>query len=237
MNPKYAATLLLMLSPAPAQQLSEADTGRVMDRLIRNSGQVLEVPSIQQAIQRLGDRVVENSGYPERRSFTFVVLNDPVPNGFSVPGGYVYVTTGLLNLAGSRDEAAAILAHEVAHVQARRQTKIRFSLQKSFLTLPYCAQVDTPVGCLALVILGGFHEETLHPEFQADELAVAYCRQAAFDGTRLADVLSRVAAFSAPGVPALPGWHRQWPANRYPNLEERIRRIRQVPAAKKSSNR
>ena len=48
-------------------------------------------------------------------SFHFILLNEPVPNAFSVPGGNVYVTTGMLSYLRNKDELAGVLCHEVNH--------------------------------------------------------------------------------------------------------------------------
>jgi len=51
--------------------------------------------------------------------WTFVVLDSPEANAFSAPGGYVFVTTGLLKLTDNEAQLAAALGHEIGHVQAR----------------------------------------------------------------------------------------------------------------------
>ena len=52
-------------------------------------------------------------------NITFTVLDSPIVNAFAMPGGYVYVTRGLLALANSEAEVAGVLAHEIGHVTAR----------------------------------------------------------------------------------------------------------------------
>ena len=58
--------------------------------------------------------------------FTFTVLNSPEVNAFALPGGYVYVTRGLVALANSEAELAAVIGHEIGHVVARH-TAQRYS--------------------------------------------------------------------------------------------------------------
>jgi len=57
-----------------------------------------------------GDRPVPLAGYH------FIVLNSPEINAFAAPGGYIFITTGILRLARNEDEVAGILAHEMCHV-------------------------------------------------------------------------------------------------------------------------
>ena len=67
-------------------------------------------------------RVSEVAGLP----YTFTVLNDDKVNAFALPGGYVYITRGLLALADNEAEMAGVLAHEIGHVTARH-TAQRYS--------------------------------------------------------------------------------------------------------------
>ncbi|HEY2015155.1 MAG TPA: M48 family metalloprotease, partial [Bryobacteraceae bacterium] len=55
--------------------------------------------------------------------FTFQVIEGEAPNAFALPGGYIFVYTGLLNIASEEDEFAGAVAHEIAHVAARHMTR------------------------------------------------------------------------------------------------------------------
>ena len=265
MEPKknVALSLLLTLCISPtaaAQKFHEANLGQYMDRLVRDDSQVLEAPALQQAVADLGATVVESSGNPNRFKFSFTVLNDPVPNAFSGPGGYVYITTGLLGLCSSRDEVVAVLAHEVAHVNQRHQTRFMRAPKSAFaVTLAFqfgsqmaasavasryassyfvsyrTEQIAKLLGSAVAMFVNGMGVTAINAiyasygagdEFTADALALDYCRKAGFDAGRLADIISKVAGFSAPGLTALPGWHRELAADKYPKLEERIQRIK-----------
>ena len=57
--------------------------------------------------------------------FTFQIIEGDAPNAFALPGGYVFVYTGLIKIADEEDELAAALAHEIAHVAARHMTARR----------------------------------------------------------------------------------------------------------------
>ena len=51
--------------------------------------------------------------------WTFHVIDDPAPNAFALPGGFIYVTRGMLNRLTSEAELASVLSHDIAHVTAR----------------------------------------------------------------------------------------------------------------------
>ena len=59
----------------------------------------------------------------ENFEYTFRIMNDPLINAFSIPGGYVYVNTGLLDILQNEDELAAVLAHEIQHVEGHHLIK------------------------------------------------------------------------------------------------------------------
>ena len=71
-------------------------------------------------INRLGQNLVRNSD--AKLPFTFQVVEDDVPNAFALPGGFIFVNTGLIKLASEEDELAGAMAHEIAHVAARHMT-------------------------------------------------------------------------------------------------------------------
>jgi predicted Zn-dependent protease len=77
-------------------------------------------------VDRIGQRVAKSSLRPTL-VYKFHVIQSREINGFSIPGGHVYITTALLKLA-NEDELASVLAHEIGHVAARHSLK---TLQKS----------------------------------------------------------------------------------------------------------
>ena len=62
--------------------------------------------------------------------FQFHIADDPIPNAFALPGGYVYVTRGILSLMTTEDELACVMGHEIIHVTRRHSVK---QMRKSFL--------------------------------------------------------------------------------------------------------
>ncbi len=77
--------------------------------------------ALQRRIQRIGERIASSVGRElPNAQWEFVVFDDPkTVNAFALPGGKVGVYTGLINLASSDDEIAAVMGHEVAHVTSR----------------------------------------------------------------------------------------------------------------------
>ena len=69
-------------------------------------------------VTTIGERLGRESGRPGQE-FHFYIVNSPVENAFALPGGYIYITSGLIEKTHNASELAAVLAHEIGHVAAR----------------------------------------------------------------------------------------------------------------------
>lgn len=96
----------------PAQQ---EEYGRMLLAQLRHYGYVLEDPLVEGWLQSAGGRLGAVSDQPRQR-FTFFMMKDRSINAFATLGGYIGMNAGLVLTAGSEDEVAAVLAHEIAHV-------------------------------------------------------------------------------------------------------------------------
>jgi predicted Zn-dependent protease len=101
----------------------EVEVGRLQHpRMLATFGGAYEDRALDQYVGELTVRLMERSGAPNAvRSVT--VLNSPSVNAFALPGGYIYVTRGLLALASDEAELATVIAHEIGHVEARHPAK------------------------------------------------------------------------------------------------------------------
>ncbi len=83
---------------------------------------IVRDPAIQTDLDRIAARLTP---FSQRREVTyqFRIVNSAVVNAFAVPGGYVYVTRGLIEHAGAMDELAGILGHEIGHVEHRHSAR------------------------------------------------------------------------------------------------------------------
>jgi beta-barrel assembly-enhancing protease len=89
---------------------------------IEKQQKVVNDPAVQGYIDRLGKRILTGVKQVDF-DYTFKVVKDDTVNAFAVPGGHVYVHTGLIKSAASETELAAVMAHEVNHVVARHGTR------------------------------------------------------------------------------------------------------------------
>ena len=105
---------LVILSPE-----EENDIGaREHPNIIKNFGGIYDNQILKNYINELGNKIASNSEMPNIR-WTFTILDNPLVNAFALPGGYIYVTRGLLSLANDEAEIASVIGHEIAHVTAR----------------------------------------------------------------------------------------------------------------------
>ncbi|MFT6559718.1 M48 family metalloprotease [Sneathiella sp.] len=127
------------------------------------------------------------------------ILNSPVVNAFALPGGYVYVTRGLLALANNEAEVAGVLAHEVGHVIARHGAQ-RQGRATGIGILGAIAGILTQSGEVARLgqTLGGAYIAgySRDQEYEADQLGVKYLGLAGYPREAMGDFLARLEAHS-----------------------------------------
>jgi predicted Zn-dependent protease len=88
-------------------------------RQIRRTERLLDDPAAQALVARVGRRIADASGRTDLQWEFHVIDDDRVTNAFCLPGGKIFVYSGLLRRVGSEDELATVMAHEVAHALAR----------------------------------------------------------------------------------------------------------------------
>jgi predicted Zn-dependent protease len=109
----------------------ELEIGQDADSEIIAQYGLYDDPELTQYVDRLGQELLEVSHFnredtPEEyrnTPFTFRVLNSPVVNAFALPGGYVYVTRGLLSHLDNEAQLMVVLGHEIGHVAARHASQ------------------------------------------------------------------------------------------------------------------
>ena len=155
--------------------------------------------SLNAYVDRIGRRLLRVTETPNAR-FTFTIVNSDVVNAFALPGGYVYVSRGLLALANNEAELAGVIAHEIGHVTARH-TAQRYN--RAVFAQLGAAVLGTAAGNRAVsdianlgaaAYVQGYSREN---EFEADQLGIRYLVRAGYDPGAMADFLSTLGAESA----------------------------------------
>jgi predicted Zn-dependent protease len=164
----------------------EMALGKQLAQEVQRQAKVVEDPLISEYVNRVGQNLVRNSD--SRIPFTFQLIEGDSPNAFALPGGYIFVYTGLLKLADEEDELAAALAHEVAHVAARHMTKQATKSEiVNMASIPVGVILGGGIGSIAarqgasLGIPAVFLHFTRKDESEADYLGLQYMYAAGYD--------------------------------------------------------
>ena len=190
--------------------LSEAEElaiGQQQDAEIRREMGVYDDPELQRYINDIGQELARNSHRPNL-PWSFTIVDSPAINAFALPGGYIYVTRGLLAYLDDESELAGVLGHEIGHVTARhaaqaytRQAQANIGLTILSIFVPG-TQPFTDLGATGLGVL--FLRHGREAELEADRLGVEYGSGAGYDPSgvpRFLATLARVSAMSERGVP------------------------------------
>ncbi len=185
---RRVAALVCLLSWLPAAALAltaaeEQQLGRQFELRSRSTLPLVDDVEVNAYITRLGERIVATlKDQPFR--YRFFVINDARINAFAVPGGAIYVNSGLLMTAASDDEVAGVLAHEVAHVHNHhlgRQQDATKALNYATLLGVLLTVVQPAVGAGAAAI-GAATQLQYRREFEqeADFAGARYTHAAGF---------------------------------------------------------
>lgn len=148
-------------------------------------------------VTALGQQIVVKSRRPNL-AHQFFVLETDVINAFAAPGGYVYVTTGLMRNMGSRAELAGVLGHEVGHVSAYHGVE---ALELEFglgLLIDMVLGSDSAAGQV-VGYATGFYWNTAHSrdqELESDTLGVEFAHAAGYNPWGLVDFFEFLGAVS-----------------------------------------
>ena len=163
-------------------------------KIIKAFGGIYEDKNLQEYINNIGNRLAANSELPDIR-WTFTILDSPVVNAFALPGGYIYVTRGLISLANDESEIASVIGHEIAHVTARHTAERHAKATISGLGLEILdIVIGRPiVSNLANIGMQGILSSfSRSQELEADKLGIRYIKKSNYDTEGSTRFLSRL---------------------------------------------
>ena len=229
------ASLACATNPVTGQrQLSlvsesqEIQIGRDAARDAESSLGLVNDQGLQTYVKRVGTQMAAKSERPNL-PWNFGVVDDPTPNAFALPGGFIYVTRGLMSLMESEAELASVLGHEIGHVTARHSVSMlsraqlaQLGLGLGSVLLPDLQPAATAAGAGLQLLFLRYGRDA---ERQADDLGFRYARTQGYDMNEMADVftaLERAATLEKQSP--LPTWLASHPApgERIVAVKERI---------------
>lgn len=186
-------------------------------------------PVLQSGLEGIVNRLSRASERPDI-TYQVTVLNSPNVNAFALPGGYLYITRGLLALANDSDELAAVLAHEMGHVSARHAAK-RQSEALRAVFLGRISDVLRNPSAIGQALRGSesmLASFSRNQELEADEIGVETAVRAGFDpfgAASFLEAMSRESDARAQSLGQERDAHRPNLASSHPPTPERIRRV------------
>jgi predicted Zn-dependent protease len=161
---------------------SEVALGQDMDVQVQQKMKILKDPLMQGRLENIGRKVASVSDRQDLE-YHFKIVNDKEFNAFALPGGFIYVNSGLMT-AATNDELACVVAHEIGHVAARHSVK---QLQSA---LGYQLIIGIALGISGQQTMGQAMDIVYNlinlgysrkDELLADRLAVRYARKSGFN--------------------------------------------------------
>ena len=201
-NPVTGKKELTLMSEA-----EEIAYGQQADAEVRREMGVYDDPQLQRYVADIGDRLAQLSHRPHL-PWNFTVVNHQAINAFALPGGYIYITRGILPYLNDEAELAGVLGHEIAHVTARHaaQQSTRAGLGGIGLAvLGIFVPATQPFADLTSAALGvAFLKYGRDDERESDRLGMEYASRGGWDPAgvpQFLSTLSRVNELDARGVP------------------------------------
>src|ERR1700733_14025295 len=173
----------------------EIAMGKQMAAEVQRQANMLDDPTITEYVNRVGQNLVRNSD--AKVPFTFQVIDDDTLNAFALPGGFIFVHTGLIHTAETEAEMASAMAHEIAHVAARHMTR------------QACRAQIANIATIPLIFLGGLPGYVIRQgagmaipmtfltfsrgfEAEADYLGLQYLYAAGYDPNASIDMFEKM---------------------------------------------
>ena len=178
----------------------EIALGRQMAQEVQREAKINDDPILSEYVNRVGQNLVRNSD--AKVPFSFKVIEADDLNAFALPGGYVFVNTGLIVMAEEEDEFAGAVAHEIAHVAARHMTRQATKSQiANIATVPLSVLLGGWAGVAArqaagLAIPMTFLSFSRKDESEADYLGLQYMYSAGYDPNGAISIFEKLEALS-----------------------------------------
>jgi predicted Zn-dependent protease len=192
-NPTGRTAFTGMMSSSEEQQLGSEEHPKI----VAEFGGEYDDPKVRDYVKSIGQRLAQSTETPNQ-TWTVTVLNSDVANAFAIPGGYVYVTTGLMALANNEAELAGVIGHEIGHVTARHTAERYSQSVAASLALSILGVATGGVGqdlaqFGAGAMLAGFSRGQ---ESEADTLGIRYMAQSGYDPTAASSFLRTLEGYS-----------------------------------------
>ena len=213
-------------------EAQEISVGRELDAQVRQEMGLYANDELQRYVQELGMRLARSSQRPNL-PWSFAVLDSPAVNAFALPGGFIYITRGILPYLDNEAQLVGVLGHEIGHVTARhsaQQYTRGMGASLGVLVGSIFVPQMRPFGDLAQGSIGVlFLKFGRDDELQADALGAEYAAGGGWDPDEVPAFLTTLARIAETtdrnGVPNWLATHPQ-PDNRAARVTETVKKVR-----------
>jgi predicted Zn-dependent protease len=223
---------LSVLFPSRASAMTiqeERELGEKVLQEVRKIWPIIQEPAVKDYATRVGKRILSTME-TQPFDYQFYVLNTPDINAFAVPGGKVFLNSGLILMVESEDELAGVVAHEIGHVVARHIAKQSDqSLKLGLATLGAMLagillgpQAAAAIGVTTSAAGGALMlKYSRENEEESDYLGLKYMERAGYDRAAMISMLKKIRRVSGPSYSDPPPYLLTHPAieQRMANLE------------------
>jgi predicted Zn-dependent protease len=202
----------------------ELELGRQAAAEVERQMPAYQDDRLQRYVADIGMRLARGSERP-RLPWQFTVVDTPAVNAFALPGGYVYITRGILPYLNDESELAGVLGHEIGHVTARhtvRQYTKQSAGELGLLTLGIFVPSAYPFTGLGSSALGVFFlRYSRDDEIEADRLGAGYAADQGWDPHGVANMLTTLSRLDqVTDRRGIPNW-----LSTHPQPEARVERV------------
>jgi predicted Zn-dependent protease len=230
-NPATGQRQLMLVSEA-----DEIKMGREADADVRKTMGVYGDAAWQAYVTSVGMKLAKASHRPNL-PWSFTVIDEPAVNAFALPGGFVYITRGILPYLRDEAELAAVLGHEVGHVDARHSASQISKQQVAGGVLAIGSVLAPKYGNVFGVAGSGlgllFLKYGRSDELEADRLGTGYAAAAGWDPAAMPGLLETLARMDAAdqSTRGVPNW-----ALSHPPAADRVEKVQESVAAARAAS-
>ena len=209
----------------------EMALGKALAQQVQRQAKMVDDPLMSEYLNRLCQNLARNSD--AQVPVSCQMIDGEEPNAFALPGGYIFVYTGLVKIADEEDELAGAVAHEIAHVAARHMTRQATKNEiANMATIPLSVLLGGWTGYAArqgagLAIPMTFLKFNRADESEADYLGVEYMYAAGYDPNGALSIFEKIESLrkTKPGLMARMVSTHPMDADRIRKTQEEIERI------------
>ena len=210
----------------------EIEIGRQAAAEFESENRISRDPALVQRVERIGRALVPHT-QRQNIDYTFRVVDTGEVNAFALPGGYIYVTRGMIEFVEQDHELAGVIGHEIAHVALRHSARLIESLAAAQAAIDLVTAsseelasiyqdnaTQLAINAVTQIVVSGWGREN---ELDADQHGTIYMARAGYNPYEIIDLFERMGEQEA-----VPGDPLALMFATHPPFPDRIRRVQET---------